>query len=117
MIPLTIEDAQQEAYYAYDPASGIPEEQFTMEFIKSKYPELIKPKVETAVVPEENRLQGILSSDYFKEVPPEVSVKDKLKKRMKGALLPDGWDYDKGQVMTPMGLSFGKKGLGYSTKF
>ena len=54
---MTLQDAQQEAYYAYDPASGIPEEQFTMEFIKNRYPQLINPQ---PIAPT-NMIQGALA--------------------------------------------------------
>lgn len=134
---MTLQDAQQEAYYAYDPASGIPEEQFTMEFIKSRYPQLINPQplaqaptirpslkptnmLQGALAPQEqqepvvsNRLQGVLSDNYVGEVPKKKSVKDKLKR----AILSPGWNIKDSSLISPSGFSIGKKGLGYKTKF
>lgn len=133
---MTLQDAQQEAYYAYDPASGIPEGEFTMEFIKSRYPQLItqpvaqdptirpnlKPRnmIQGALAPQEqevstNRFQGILSDNYVSQVPKKK--KKSIKDRIKGTLLPDGWDVKGGSIVSPMGFSVGKNKLGYSTKF
>lgn len=133
---MTLQDAQQEAYYAYDPASGIPEGEFTMEFIKSRYPQLITPQpvaqapsikprnmIQGALAPQEqqeqvvptDRLQGILSDNYVSQVPKKK--KKSIKDRIKGTLLPDGWDVKGGSIVSPMGFSVGKNKLGYSTKF
>ena len=128
---MTLQDAQQEAYYAYDPASGIPEGEFTMEFIKSRYPQLITQPVaqaptdmiQGALAPQvqqeqevpTNRFQGILSDNYVSQVPKKK--KKSIKDRIKGTLLPDGWDIKSGSLVSPSGFSIGKKGLGYNTKF